>query len=319
MTTTAELLATLRLPVVAAPMFLISGPALVVASARAGILGAVPTQNCRTVAQLDTWLGSIADAVGAFPWAVNLITHRSNERMADDLRVVGEHRPPVVITALGSPRPVMEVVKGYGGLVVADVINLGLAAKAVAAGVDGLACICAGAGGHTGYLSPFAFVSAVRERFDGLVTVGGGISDGSGVAGAVAGGADLVYMGTRFLATTESLAPDAYKRMVVDSGPDDLVVSSGVTGSPASWLRPSLVSRGLDPDTLTYEGGLSYNAADAEEKRWRDLWAAGQGLQTIRSVSPVAEVVDQLEREFDAAAARFATAAESRHSAGTTT
>lgn len=319
MTSVQGLLAALRLPVVAAPMFLVSGPDLVVAAARAGILGAFPTQNCRTSAQLDAWLGAIADGVGDMPWAVNVITHRTNERLADDLRLVAEYRPAVVITALGSPRPVMEAVHGYGGLVVADVISLGLAAKAIAAGVDGLACIATGAGGHTGHLSPFAFVSAVRERFDGLVTVGGGVSDGFGVAGAVAAGADLVYMGTRFLATTESLASDAYKQMVVDHGPDDLVVTSGVTGSPASWLRPSLLSRGLDPDTLTYAGGLVYNAADAEEKRWRDLWAAGQGLQTIREVTPVATVVDGIERELDSAVRRFARVAGSRHSAGTVT
>ena len=202
----AELAAAAAVPVVAAPMFLVSGPELVVAAARAGILGAFPTQNCRTPEQLDEWLGAIASGAGTAPWAVNLVTHRSNTRLADDLALVAAHRPPVVITALGSPRPVIDTVKAYGGLVVADVIDLVLARKAIAAGVDGLACISAGAGGHTGHLSPFAFVSAVRDLFDGLVTVGGGIADGAGVAGAVAGGADLVYMGTRFLATTESRA-----------------------------------------------------------------------------------------------------------------
>lgn len=304
--TPEELLRSLRLPVVAAPMFLVSGPELVAAAARAGILGVLPTQNCRSADELDGWLGSIASEAAAGPWAVNLITHRTNTRLADDLALVAAHRPPVVITALGSPRPVMETVKGYGGLVVADVIDIGLARKAVAAGVDGLACISAGAGGHTGHLSPFAFVSAVRDLFDGLVTVGGGIADGAGVAGAVAAGADLVYMGTRFLATTESRAPEAYKQMVVDHGPDDLVVSDGITGADASWLRPSLLAHGLDPDRLGGEAVRDYDVGVGEAKRWSQLWAAGQGLQSIRSVSSVAEVVDGLEREFHTAAARLA-------------
>ena len=306
--TPQELLGALRLPVVAAPMFLVSGPELVVAAARAGILGAFPTQNCRTLEQLDEWLGAIAsgaESADGAPWAVNLITHRSNTRLADDLALVAAHRPPVVITALGSPRPVMDVVKGYGGLVVADVIDLVLARKAIDAGVDGLACISAGAGGHTGHLSPFAFVSAVRDLFDGLVTVGGGIADGAGVAGAVAAGADLVYLGTRFLATTESRAVEGYKQMVVERGPDDLVVSDGITGADASWLRPSLTAHGLDPDDLVHDGVRSYDAAESPAKRWSQLWAAGQGLQSIRSVLPVAEVVDELEREFHAAAARL--------------
>ena len=308
-----ELLRSLRLPVVAAPMFLVSGPELVVAAARAGILGAFPTQNCRTAEQLDEWLGTIASGAGTAPWAVNLITHRTNRRLADDLALVAEHQPPVVITALGSPRPVMEAVKAYGGLVVADVIDLVLARKAVESGVDGLACISAGAGGHTGHLSPFAFVSAVRELFDGLVTVGGGIADGAGVAGAVAAGADLVYMGTRFLATTESRAADAYKQMVVEHGPDDLVVSDGITGADASWLRPSLIAHGLDPDRPRGDAVRDYDVAVSEAKRWSQLWAAGQGLQSIRSVSPVAEVVDELEREFRTAADRLGRIAHRPH------
>ena len=300
-----ELLAALRLPVLAAPMFLVSGTDLVGAAARAGGLGAVPTQNCRTAEQLDEWLATIAAGVGSRPWAVNLVTHSSNTRLADDLRLVGEYRPPVVITALGSPRPVMEVVKGYGGLVVGDVVSIALARKAVAAGVDGLACISAGAGGHTGHLSPFAFVSAVRAFFDGIITVGGGIADGHGIAGAVAAGADLVYMGTRFLASRESLASEAYKQMVVEHGPDDLVVSAGITGAPASWLRPSLLAHGLDPDHLVHEGARSYDAAQAPAARWSQLWAAGQGLQSIHAVQPVAEIVDELEAEYAAAAERF--------------
>jgi len=304
---TITLVERLRLPVVAAPMFLVSGPDLVVAAARAGILGAFPTPNCRTLDDLEAWMGTISDGVrdAGAPWAVNLITHRSNSRLADDLALVAQYRPDVVITALGSPLPVMEVVKSYGGLVVADVVNIALARKAVAAGVDGLACISAGAGGHTGHLSPFAFCSAVREFFDGLVTIGGGVTDGAGIAGAIASGADLVYMGTRFLATQESLADQAYKQMVVDHGPDDLIITAGITGTSASWLRPSLIANGLDPDALAQPAARNYDSADDGAKRWKDLWAAGQGLQTIKGIDTVADVVDDLDHGYRVAAARF--------------
>ena len=246
-----ELLRSLRLPVVAAPMFLVSGPELVVAAARAGILGAFPTQNCRTPEQLDEWLGAIASGAGTAPWAVNLITHRSNSRLADDLALVAAHRPPVVITALGSPRPVMDAVKGYGGLgrgrrhrprprSQGDRRRGSTGSPASAPGQEVTPVTC----------RPSRSCRRVRDLFDGLVTVGGGIADGAGVAGAVAAGADLVYMGTRFLATTESRATEGYKQMVVDHGPDDLVVSDGITGADASWLRPSLSAHGLDPDDL---------------------------------------------------------------------
>lgn len=306
----------LRIPVVVAPMFLISGPELVIAACRSGVVGSFPSPNCRTVSQLDEWLDTISSALRedapdgqerpVAPWAINLITHQTNARLAEDLRLVAEYRPPVVITALGSPAPVLEVVKGYGGTVIADVVNLRLARKAAAVGVDGLACIAAGAGGHTGHLSPFAFVSGVREFFDGLVVVGGGISDGNGVAGAIASGADLVYMGTRFLATTESLAVPEYKRMVVDHGPDDLVVSAGITGTDASWLRPSLLANGLDPEALEVPTARDYNSAAGVGARWKSIWAAGQGLQTIHSIDSTATVVEQLETEFHTAAQRFA-------------
>lgn len=297
----------MRLPVIAAPMFLVSGPELVIAACKAGIGGAFPTPNCRTVADLDAWMGQITDALspGDGPWVANLITHSTNARLAEDLALVAQYKPPIVITALGSPKPVMETVKAYGGLVFADVVNMALAKKAADAGVDGLACISAGAGGHTGHLSPFAFVSAVREFFDGWLTIGGGIADGAGVAGAIAAGADMVYMGTRFLAAAESRAQDPYKQMIVDSGPDDLIVSSAITGTPASWLKPSLRAAGMDPDALGGPITRDYSG-DAAHKRWRDIWAAGQGLQKINAIEPAAVVVDRLEAEYQAAAARFA-------------
>lgn len=301
-----ELVSRLRVPVVAAPMFLVSGPELVVAACRAGVIGSFPTQNCRTVEELRQWLDTITEQLrdagsSAAPWAVNLVTHRSNRRFEEDLRLVAEYQPPIVITALGSPRPVMETVHGYGGIVIADVVNMTLAHKAAAAGVDGMACISAGAGGHTGHMSPFAFISAVREFFDGLVIVGGGIADGTGVAGAVTAGADLVYMGTRFLASQESLADSEYKQMVVDHGPDDLVISDAITGTPASWLRPSLTANGLDPDGLRPStGDRDYTSGEVGFKRWKDLWAAGQGLQSIREVDTVDTIVSRTCDEYEA-------------------
>lgn len=298
----------MRLPVIAAPMFLVSGPELVISACKAGIGGAFPTPNCRTVADLDVWMGQITDALspGDGPWIANLITHSTNTRLAEDLALVAQYKPPIVITALGSPKPVMETVKGYGGLVFADVVNMALAKKAATAGVDGLACISAGAGGHTGHLSPFAFVSAVREFFDGWLTIGGGIADGAGVAGAIAAGADMVYLGTRFLAAAESRAQADYKQMIVDCGPDDLIVSSAITGTPASWLKPSLRAAGMDPDALGGAVTRDYSG-DAAHTRWRDVWAAGQGLHKVVAIEPTAVVIERLEAEYRAAIARFAT------------
>ena len=313
----SKLLASLRVPVVAAPMFLISGPDLVLAACKAGIAGAFPTPNARPIEVLDVWMKRITEGLaearehqGAHslgPWVANLVTHSSNTRLAEDLALVARYQPPVVVTALGSPKPAIEVVHRYGGQVIADVTTLALARKAVAAGADGLACISAGAGGHTGTLSPFAFVSAVREFFDGLVVVGGGISDGWGVAGAIASGADLVYMGTRFIPTLESQAAPAYKQMLVECSAEDLIVSAGITGTAASWLKPSLRKAGLDPDQLPdaperrYDSNQSFAA-----KRWTDVWAAGQGLGAIKQIEPVSQVVDRLAVEYQQAAQRFA-------------
>lgn len=306
-----------ELPLFSAPMFLVSGPELVVAACRAGIVGAFPTPNARPIEKLDEWMKHITESLARArdeqaaetigPWCANLVTHSSNSRLPEDLALVARYKPPIVVTALGSPKPAIEVVHSYGGLVFADVINLTLARKAAAAGADGLACVSTGAGGHTGSLSPFAFVSAVREFFDGYVVVGGGISDGFGVAGAVAGGADMVYMGTRFVATRESMAPEGYKQMLVDSTVDDLLVSAGITGTPASWLKPSLVANGLDPDAMPstpqrlYDSNQSFAA-----KRWKEVWAAGQGVGAIKGIDTVADVVAQLKAEYRQATQRFA-------------
>lgn len=311
-----------RLPVFAAPMLMISGPELVMAACRAGIVGAFPSHNARTVADLERWMATIRDGVAAArapqtgdsgrtarivaPWCVNLVTHSTNTRLRDDLAIVALYQPPIVVTALGGPKPVMDVVHGYGGIVIADVVNMTLARKAIAAGVDGLACIAAGAGGHTGNLSPFAFISAVRAQFDGLVVVGGGIADGRAVAGAIAAGADFVYMGTRFIPSVESRAVPEYKQMVVDSSIDDLIVSAGVTGTPASWLKPSLRAAGMDPDAMPDKPPRVYDANRESPKRWKDIWAAGQGLDASRAIEPVASIVAQLEAEYRAALAVMA-------------
>lgn len=299
----------LRVPVVCAPMFLISGPEMVLAACKAGIVGAFPTPNARPIETLDQWMHDITTGLqqareesptaSIGPWCANLVTHSTNTRLTEDLALVAKYQPPLVVTALGSPKPVLDVVHGYGGRVIADVTNVTLARKAVDAGADGLACICAGAGGHTGSLNPFAFVRSVREFFDGLLAVGGGICDGWGVAGAIAAGADLVYMGTRFIPTAESLAERAYKDMLVNATIDDLVVSAGLTGTPASWLKPSLLAHGLDPDNLPTATARNYDSNTAPAaKRWRDVWAAGQGVGAIKAVEPVASVVQRLEDEY---------------------
>ncbi|MGE7199310.1 NAD(P)H-dependent flavin oxidoreductase [Brevundimonas naejangsanensis] len=301
----SSIAASMRLPIIAAPMFLVSGPEMVIAACKAGIAGAFPTPNCRTVEDLDRWMDQITSALspGDGPWVANMITHSTNNRLEEDLRLVAQYKPPVVITALGSPKPVMETVKAYGGRVFADVVSMKLARKAAEAGVDGLACISAGAGGHTGHLSPFAFISAVRDFFDGQIAVGGGVGDGAGVAGAIAAGADYVYMGTRFLATRESMAQPAYKQMVVDAGPDDLMISDAISGTAASWLKPSLRAAGLDPDALG--APIERNYASENQKRWKDIWAAGQGLDHVRAIEPLASVVDQLDAEYSAALEAF--------------
>lgn len=306
----------LRLPVFAAPMFLISGPEMVLAACKAGIIGAFPTPNARPIGTLDVWMKQITEGLAQArdaqatatigPWCANLVTHSSNTRLPEDLALIARYKPPIVVTALGSPKPAIEVVHSYGGVVFADVIDIKLAKKAVAAGADGLACVSAGAGGHTGTLSPFAFVSAVREFFDGHVIVGGGISDGWGVAGAIACGADYVYMGTRFIPTTESMAHDDYKKMVVDCTVDDLIVSSGITGTAASWLKPSLRALGMDPDNMPAAPERQYDSSKpVAARKWMDVWAAGQGIGTIKAIEPLAAVVARLVDEYAQATKRM--------------
>ncbi len=297
----------LRVPVLVAPMFLVSGVEMVVAAAQAGALGSFPTTNCRTTEEVDRWMSEIAARVGERPWAVNLITHSTNPRLQDDLAVIAKYRPPLVITALGSPAPVVPTIHGYGGIVLADVPDVALARKALAAGADGLACLAAGAGGHTGHLSPFAFLSAVRAFHRGPLSIGGGIGDGAGLAAAIAAGADIACLGTRFLACRESLAGEGYKRAVIGAGIEDVVLSDRVTGTMASWLRPSLAAAGfLDPGGAATE--RRYGAVDEAHKRWRDIWSAGQAVASVSGEERLAEVIDALAAGMEGARQRLSPA-----------
>lgn len=298
-------------------MFLVSGPALVTAACRAGIVGSFPTANCRTVEELDSWLAGMAessrraadaDGRSPAPWCPNLIVHRSNPRVADDLAAVLRHNAEIVITSVGSPEPVIKPLKEAGCLVLADVASVRHAEKAVAAGVDGLVLLTAGAGGQTGWANPFAFVRAVRRFWDGIVVMAGGMSDGHALAAATVLGCDLAYMGTKFIATRESMAKDGYKEMLVASRLDDMLLTRAFTGLETNMLRPSIAAAGLDPDNLPVRGAIDIskdiNAAEREKpnaRRWKDIWSAGHAVSGVDGVSSVADLVDRTATEYAAA------------------
>lgn len=286
-------------------MFLVTGPDMVIAACRAGMIGAFPTPNARTGADLDQWLdrisGALADDSDAAAWAANLVVHPSNDRLAADLAAVIRHKAPLVITALGSPSRVVDAVHDYGGLVFADVNSVGFARKAAAAGVDGLVLVAAGAGGHTGMTAGFAFVEEVRQFWDGPIVLGGAISTGEAIRAAEVLGADLAYVGTALIAAQESLADDAYKQMIVAAGAEDIVPSKGITGVTANWLRASLVAAGYDPAAMPEDKKPNFENAQDDAKAWKNVWSAGQGVGAVRNIEPVAEVVRRLKREYDAA------------------
>ena len=306
-----SLVGRLRLPVVAAPMFLVSGPDLVVAACRSGILGTFPALNQRTTAGLDEWLTALDTALGPddAPYGVNLIVHRTNARVVADLEVIVRHRVPVVVTSLGAASEVVDAVHSYGGVVFHDVTSAHHARKAADAGVDGLILVAAGAGGHAGSLSPFALMAEVRAGFRGTILLAGAISSGSDVLAARAMGADLAYLGTRFVATPESMAADAYRDEIVSATAADIVYTPSVSTIPANFLRRSLELAGLDPDSGLVPVDLAHvtDPSQADAKAWRDIWSAGQGVAGIDAVQPVAEVVDQLAREYAEARARLCT------------
>ena len=305
----ASLVGRLRLPVVAAPMFLVSGPDLVMATCRAGVLGTFPALNQRTTAGLDEWLTTLDTALGDddAPYGVNLIVHRTNPRVAADLEVIVAHRVPLVITSLGAAAEVVSAVHSYGGVVFHDVTSAHHAHKAADAGVDGLILVAVGAGGHGGTLSPFALMAEARAFFRGTILLAGALSSGSDVLAARAMGADLAYLGTRFVATTESLASDAYRGQIVSGTAADIVYTPGVSTIPANFLRRSLELAGLDPDATLGPTDLGHltNPSGADAKAWRDIWSAGQGVAGIDDVLPVAELVDRLAREYADARARL--------------
>ncbi|NND81751.1 MAG: nitronate monooxygenase [Gammaproteobacteria bacterium] len=301
----------LKLPLIQAPMFLISGPQMVIAACQAGIVGSFPSPNARTVADLDDWLQQISDALSghktAAPWAINLIMHRSNPRWQQDLELAVKYRAPLVISALGSPKEAVQQVHDYGGKIFADVNSLEFARKAADTGVDGLALVCSGAGGHTGQLSPFAFVQEVRQFWPGEIILSGAISNGSGILAAEAMGANYVYMGTRFIATTESMASEDYQNMVIEAQAGDIVCSDAITGVRANWLRGSLQQAGYDPENMPAAANIDFAQAASDRKRWRDIWAAGQGVSASQQRQSIEQLVQQLYAEYHEAKRRLLT------------
>jgi len=309
----------LGLPLIAAPMFLVSGVDLVVAACRNGVIGAFPTVNCRSSEQLDGWLGEIEARLQrhsensekpAAPICPNLIVHRSNARLEADLQVLLRHKPEIVIASVGSPAPVLAPLHDAGALVFADVASIRHAERAVAAGADGLVLLTAGAGGQTGWLNPFAFVRAVRAFFDGPVVLAGGVSDGHALWAAEVLGCDLAYMGTKFIATAESMADPRYKEMLVASSADDILLTTAFTGLQTNMLRPSITAAGLDPENLPPRGAIDIGkdidigARENRPARWRDVWSAGHSTSGVTGVLPVDELVARTLAEYRAAKAR---------------
>ncbi|HZW59623.1 MAG TPA: nitronate monooxygenase family protein [Woeseiaceae bacterium] len=301
----------LRLPLVGAPMFIVSGPELVLAQCKAGIVGAFPALNARPESQLDAWLERITTDLDEHarthplsppaPFAVNQIVHKSNNRLQHDMDLCIRHRVPIVITSLQPPAEVVAAVHGYGGIVFHDVINVRHAAKAAEQGVDGIIAVCAGAGGHAGTLSPFALVKEVREFFDGTIVLSGSMTRGNDVLAALAIGADLAYIGTRFIATEEANAPSAYKDMIVASRAADIVYTSLFTGVHGSYLRGSIINAGLDPESLAAGDRNAMNfgsGGSSRAKAWRDIWGAGQGVGSVHDIPSVAALVARMETEY---------------------
>lgn len=306
------------LPVIAAPMFIVSGPELVVAECTSGVIGSLPALNARPKELLDEWLERIAGALDAHraahpeakvaPYAVNQIIHASNERLDHDLDACVRHRVPLVITSLRAPGGIVEPIHRYGGLVFHDVTTVRHAEKALEAGVDGLVLVCAGAGGHAGTLSPFALLGEVRRFYRGPIALSGAVATGRAILAARVLGADFAYVGTRFIATVEANADERYKRMIVDATAADVVYTSYFTGVKANYLRPSIVAAGLDPDALeTSASGAGPSFGSSRPKAWRDVWGAGQGVGCIGDVLPVRELVARLAAEYEAARAELST------------
>lgn len=294
----------LRLPIVGAPMFIVSGPELVIAQCKAGIMGSFPALNARPADRLDDWLSEITETLAgdakAAPFAVNQICHPNNKRLEQDVMLCVKHRVPVVITSLSPPSEIVQAIHSYGGLVFHDVINARHAQKAAQQGVDGLILVAAGAGGHAGALSPFALVNEIKQWFDGAILLSGALSTGSDVLAAIAMGADLAYMGTRFIATEEANAQPEYKQMLMDSSAEDIIYSSLFTGIKGNYLKGSIEAAGLDPKDLADGDISSMNFDEIAEgkKAWKDIWGAGQGTGSIDKTMATADLVDNLEKQI---------------------
>jgi nitronate monooxygenase len=306
----------LTLPVVASPMFIVSYPELILAQCKAGIVGSFPALNARPAGLLDEWLTQMGESLAAHraanpdarigPIAVNQIVHQSNARLEQDVRVCVEHEVPIFITSLRAPaREIIDAVHSYGGIVLHDVINLRHAQKALEAGVDGLILVAAGAGGHAGTISPFALVGEVRRMFDGPIVLSGSIANGGSILAAQAMGADLAYMGTRFIATQEAHAVDDYKRAIVNSSASDIVYTNLFTGVHGNYIRESILNAGLDPEALPESDKTKMNFGGDKAKAWKDIWGAGQGVGLMDDVPTVAALVERLKREYDDACARL--------------
>ncbi len=306
----SQLRSNLRLPVVASPLFIASGPALVGAQCRAGIIGSFPALNARPASLLTDWLQQIAEENAAYaamnpgaiiaPFAVNQIVHRSNDRLDHDMQVIIEHRVPIVITSLGARPEINDAVHSYGGIVLHDVISNEFARKALDKGADGIIAVAAGAGGHAGTQSPFALVQEIREWFDGPLLLSGAIAHGRSILAALAAGADLAYIGSAFLATPEANIAPAYKQMIVESAARDIVYSNLFTGVHGNYLRGSIEAAGLDSTALPESdpSAMRFGSGAGESKAWKDIWGSGQGIGVVRDIEPVTEVVARLEREL---------------------
>ncbi|MFY7975517.1 MAG: NAD(P)H-dependent flavin oxidoreductase [Rubrivivax sp.] len=306
-------LARVPLPIIGAPLFIISNPKLVIAQCCAGVVGSMPALNARPAAQLDEWLHEVTEGLAAWdrahperpaaPYAINQIVHKSNDRLEHDMEVCARWKVPIVITSLGAREDVNQAVHAWGGVVLHDIINNAHAQKAVAKGADGLIAVAAGAGGHAGTKSPFALVAEIREWFEGPLALSGAMAGGDAVLAALACGADFAYIGSAFIATHEARASDAYKNAIVDGTSDDIVYSSLFTGVHGNYLKPSVRNAGLDPDNLPESdpSKMSFGGGDGAKKAWKDIWGCGQGIAPVKAVVGAGELVARLEREMRAA------------------
>ena len=308
----------LRLPVIGAPLFIVSNPRLVIAQCQAGIVGAMPSLNARPASQLDEWLAEITETLAAWdrkhpetpaaPFAINQIVHKSNDRLEHDMEVCARYKVPIVITSLGARTDVNDAVHAWGGVVLHDIINNFFAKKAIEKGADGLIAVAAGAGGHAGVKSPFALVQEIREWFDGPLALSGAIATGGAVLATQAMGADFAYIGSAFIATDEARASEAYKQAIVEGNSDDIVYSSLFTGVHGNYLKPSIRAAGLDPDNLPESdpSKMDFGGGEGSKKAWKDIWGCGQGIGAVKAVVPTAVLVERLATEYGQARSRLA-------------